>query len=338
MKLQINKQILEKIVWSYELETFTNTMTLIVMYDHGIINKQSFFQTWKNIKNGEFNKKKNIYHSKILDEWFDDITLSQIHRKIIEEKVSENYTISFDKIFEYFKLLQIDSETIQLYIKILDKYLLEIFEVYDCYFDSRDYVEKIIWRLNPFVKKLDLPELYPNDGFGHCCQDCDGNLYEYINRYSASSIREVWRNPIKNEIESQMYKFESNYAKLSKLHNELIKLNFYERFKIRPFFHNKQITNIKPSNKEIKRIDDNRLSYLLMTGRMGNGDTRIILKTKGNNIVLIKYHTDNELDSKPEYLGRIPMEWVYLDLDKLNIETNKFIKLRNDNTFNTRSN
>ena len=60
MKLQINKQILEKIVWSYELETFTNTMTLIVMYDHGIINKQSFFQTWKNIKNGEFNKKKNI--------------------------------------------------------------------------------------------------------------------------------------------------------------------------------------------------------------------------------------------------------------------------------------
>ena len=110
---------------------------------------------------------------------------------------------------------------------------------------------------------------------------------------------------------------------LDQLHKNLIECNFHGRCKIRPYYHNVDIKHIGGRFTEKNLASDN--SYMLMGGRMGNGDDRVRYKLHGSTIVMIKYSTD---DNKQEFLCSIPSSWIKLKIEDLQIEVDKFIENR----------
>lgn len=110
---------------------------------------------------------------------------------------------------------------------------------------------------------------------------------------------------------------------LDELHNKLIECDFHSRCKIRPYFHNTDIKFIG-GKYTLKELASNN-SYLLMGGRMGNGDDRVRYELRGSTIVMIKYSTDN---NEQEYLCSIPSSWIKLSIEYLKSEVNDFISKR----------
>ena len=107
------------------------------------------------------------------------------------------------------------------------------------------------------------------------------------------------------------------------LHHNLNSLGFYERYKIKPYFHNRNIENIMPNSSEATFTSTGKTGYYtIMRGRMGNGDCRIKLKVRGKSIILIRYSTDGGID--PKYVGSLPSEWLGISKDKLSIEVERF--------------
>lgn len=122
--------------------------------------------------------------------------------------------------------------------------------------------------------------------------------------------------------EKECKKWEQHLV-LDKLHKKLIECDFHSRCKIRPYFHNTYINFIgdKYTSKDLASNN----SYLLMSGRMSNGDDRVRYKLRGSTIVIIKYSTD---DNKQEYLCSIPSSWVKLNIEELKFEVDNFISKR----------
>jgi hypothetical protein len=110
---------------------------------------------------------------------------------------------------------------------------------------------------------------------------------------------------------------------LDELHKKLILCDFHSRCKIRPYYHNFDIKFI--GGKYISKDLASNNSYLLMDGRMGNGDDRVRYKLRGSTIVMIKYSTD---DNEQEFLCSIPSSWIGLNIEQLRIEVDKFIENR----------
>jgi hypothetical protein len=110
---------------------------------------------------------------------------------------------------------------------------------------------------------------------------------------------------------------------LDELHKKLIECDFHGRCKIKPYFHNSDIKFIggKYTSKDLASNN----SYLLMGGRMGNGDDRVRYKLRGSTIVMIKYSTD---DNEQEFLCSIPSSWIKLNLEELKSEVDNFITNR----------
>lgn len=110
---------------------------------------------------------------------------------------------------------------------------------------------------------------------------------------------------------------------LNELHKKLIECDFHSRCKIRPYFHNVDIKFIggKHTSKDLA----NNNSYLLMGGRMGNGDDRVRYKLRGSTIVMIKYSTD---DNEQGYLCSIPSSWIKLNIEELRFKVDEFISKR----------
>lgn len=119
--------------------------------------------------------------------------------------------------------------------------------------------------------------------------------------------------------EKECKKWEQHLV-LDGLHKKLIECDFHSRCKIRPYFHNSDIKFIggKWTSKDLGTNN----SYLLMGGRMGNGDDRVRYKLRGSTIIMLKYSTD---DSEQEFLCSIPSNWIDLDITSLKIEVDKYI-------------
>lgn len=113
------------------------------------------------------------------------------------------------------------------------------------------------------------------------------------------------------------------FLKIRLLHYKLNQLNFYKRFKIVPYFHNYQVTNIEPNDKGF--YESKNFYYTLVSGRMGNSDDKIRFKIRGNNILLLRYNND---DQEQHYVGKIPKNWLDLTLEELSIEVEKYISNR----------
>lgn len=110
---------------------------------------------------------------------------------------------------------------------------------------------------------------------------------------------------------------------LDELHKKLIECDFHIRCKIKPYFHNSDIKFI--GGKYISKDLASNNSYLLMGGRMGNGDDRVRYKLRGSRILMIKYSTDS---NEQEFMCSIPSNWIELDIEQLRIEVDKFIENR----------
>lgn len=116
-----------------------------------------------------------------------------------------------------------------------------------------------------------------------------------------------------------------NFLKFSKLHEALIKLDFYKRFKIKPYFHNSDVTNISPRSELIKG-DNNFIYYVLVRGRMGNGNDIIRFKFRKNHILILKCDTDDVRNQ--EYIGKIPTTWLNKTSDEISYDVEKYLSQR----------
>ena len=117
--------------------------------------------------------------------------------------------------------------------------------------------------------------------------------------------------------EKECKKWEQHIV-LDELHKKLIECDFHSRCKIRPYFHNSDIKFIggKYTSKDLASNN----SYLLMGGRMGNGDDRVRYKLRGSTIVMIKYSNNEQ-----EHLCSIPSDWIKLNIEELKLDVDRFI-------------
>lgn len=122
---------------------------------------------------------------------------------------------------------------------------------------------------------------------------------------------------------SECKKWET-HLKLSKLHQNLLMCDFHSRCVIVPYFHNSTIMFI--GNKHTSKDLAPNNSYLLMGGRMGNGDDRVRYKLRGSTIAMLRYSTDS---IEQTFLCSIPSKWIDLSIDDLKTEVDKFVAKRN---------
>jgi hypothetical protein len=113
------------------------------------------------------------------------------------------------------------------------------------------------------------------------------------------------------------------HLKLDQLHKNLIQCDFHGRCKIRPYYHNTEIKFIGGRNTSKDLSSDN--SYILMHGRMGNGNDMVRYKIHGSTIVMLKYSTDS---NDQEFLCSIPSSWIDIPVDNLKTEVDKFLENR----------
>lgn len=110
------------------------------------------------------------------------------------------------------------------------------------------------------------------------------------------------------------------HLRLDQFHKNLLLCNFHPRCKIIPYYHNRDISAIGNEYTD-KNLSPNN-SYLLMGGRMGNGDDRVRYKLHGSTITLLRYSTD---DNEQKFICSLPTKWMDLSLDDLQIEVDKFV-------------
>jgi hypothetical protein len=121
-----------------------------------------------------------------------------------------------------------------------------------------------------------------------------------------------------------------SYTLLNELHQKLIECNFHRRFKIVPYFHNTEISNIggNYAQQKLDNYQNETPSYILMRGRMGNGDDRVRYKMRGKKyILLLRYSHDVDVKEQV-YLGKIPYIWTTLSKDELQTEVDNYIAKR----------
>jgi len=101
-------------------------------------------------------------------------------------------------------------------------------------------------------------------------------------------------------------KYETDLNKLKKVFNKLVDDNFFENYKIVPFFHNWDVTTLgKPSKSN---WNDNYRGYILVHGRMSNGDTIVTFKLRKNKLLIFRYDTDDSVNTGKIYMGSVSIE------------------------------
>jgi hypothetical protein len=98
-------------------------------------------------------------------------------------------------------------------------------------------------------------------------------------------------------------KHENKLSLIKKTFDDLVDQNFFPNYNIRPFFHNREITTLENPKKSDWKPQYR--GYVLMHGRMGNGDTIITFKIRGNKLLIFRYDTDDA--EKKIYMGSIPI-------------------------------
>ena len=114
---------------------------------------------------------------------------------------------------------------------------------------------------------------------------------------------------------SSCEKHETDLIKMKKIFNRLVDEKFFPNYKIRPFFHNSEITNLgNPSKSDwINRYQ----GYVLVHGRYGNGNTIVSFKLRGNKLLIFRWDTDDCESEGKRYLGHIEIDSRKTKLEKI---------------------
>ncbi len=124
-------------------------------------------------------------------------------------------------------------------------------------------------------------------------------------------------------------KYHEAFTIIENLHKKLITCDFHSGFKIVPYFHNRDITHIGKHQGACwvdTGLHNTDASYVLMHGRMGNGNCRVRYKKRGDSILLIRYNTDGQ--TSPVYLGKIPYSWTLLEMGELQAQVDTYLANR----------
>ena len=98
-------------------------------------------------------------------------------------------------------------------------------------------------------------------------------------------------------------KHENDLVKMKKIFEKLVDEDFFHNYKIKPFFHNSEITCLgRPSKNDWR---DKYHGYRLVNGRYGNGDTIVSFKLRGDKLLIFRWDTDDSESDGKRYLGCI---------------------------------
>ena len=110
-------------------------------------------------------------------------------------------------------------------------------------------------------------------------------------------------------------KHENKSKKLRKIFNKLVDEKFFPNYKIKPFFHNVEISTLgNPSKSDWK---EKYQGYVLMHGRMGNGNTIVSFKLRKNKLLIFRWDTDSCESEGKRYLGSITFDNRKEKLEKI---------------------
>ncbi len=101
----------------------------------------------------------------------------------------------------------------------------------------------------------------------------------------------------------QAEKHENNLIKMKKIFEKLVDEKFFPNYRIKPFFHNTEITTLGNPSKNDWR--DKYHGYRLVSGRYGNGDTIVSFKLRKNKLLIFRWDTDDSEYEGKKYLGSI---------------------------------
>ena len=101
-------------------------------------------------------------------------------------------------------------------------------------------------------------------------------------------------------------KRETYLTNLKKVFDKLVDEDFFKNYKIKPFYHNYEVTCLGSPTKDswIPRYN----GYVLVRGRMGNGDTVISFKLKRNKLLIFMWDTDDSESEGKKYMGSITLD------------------------------
>ena len=118
-------------------------------------------------------------------------------------------------------------------------------------------------------------------------------------------------------------KHENDLIKMKKIFEKLVDEDFFRNYKIKPFFHNSEITTLgRPTKYDwINKYN----GYRLVSGRYGNGDTIVSFKLRGNKLLIFRWDTDDSESDGKRYLGHI-------DIDSRKAKLQKIVKKLKEET------
>lgn len=105
------------------------------------------------------------------------------------------------------------------------------------------------------------------------------------------------------DTEEKCIKHENKLLKLKRVFDKFVDEGVFPNYKIPTFYHNYDVSSLgKPSKSDWSY---RYRGYVLVHGRMGNGDTVVSFKIRGNKLLVFRWDTDDSESEGRKYLGSI---------------------------------
>jgi len=126
--------------------------------------------------------------------------------------------------------------------------------------------------------------------------------------------------------EQDCIKNDNLVLKIKMIFDKLVDDNFFENYKIPTFYHNREHSNLgKPSKGDFGYY---LRGYIIVHGKMGNGNTWITFKLRKNKLLIFKEEMDGDFDKwqQKRYYGCIDIT-KYLDVcESRRLKIEKIVK------------
>ena len=203
--------------------------SLTVLYKNKVLNKNQILGRIKSIKQNNHLTRKNVYHFKPLNKWFNNKSMIEIYREITS---NYNQTIYLQDLLNMIKLYYGSNQNhaINVFLsEFIDPFVLESLS----YYYTEPYCTSLIsekLKIKGFTFKI----FDSNDySFGYCCEDCDGDINEFID------LR------MKKDIENEIFRFKESLI-------AALETYYYTK----SYFMNPKRLNVLDLSKELCRMFD----------------------------------------------------------------------------------
>lgn len=157
---------------------------IVSLHYNGHIGIEKYSGMMKGLRDNTLNKKRNVYHCKINDKWYNDESMVEILSDVYDGFDKKDDVPMLDFIKYVSSLINKNRNYAVNHIYLT--YIQKIVDAYqpNTYWSSTNY-DRIIDLLNDFGFDLN-SNVVRRENFefqvsGYCCSDCDGKYEDYVN-------------------------------------------------------------------------------------------------------------------------------------------------------------